>query len=214
MWVSKGALCVGLSLAVGAIPTSARSEGAGPICRLEVLLTTTSTLPESARNPMMAEVEDIWRNHGVVIDWLPGTADRPISQDRLRVLVVEHRKSAAIPSETITVGELLRPVNGHPLAIISVENAERLVAVVRDRSDRDLIAVDQLRLGLVLGRAMAHEIGHYLLDTHTHASHGLMRPQFDALEFTDIRDGTFALDRPASDWLKSRLANNRFAYAK
>jgi hypothetical protein len=41
-----------------------------------------------------------------------------------------------------------------------------------------------------------------------------MRPQFDALEFTDIRDGTFALDRPASDWLKLRLANNRFAYAK
>jgi hypothetical protein len=211
---SKGALCVGLSLAVGAISVSAQSEGSEPFCRLEVMLTTTSTLPDSARNPMMAEVENIWRNHGVVIDWLPGTAVRPISQDRLRVLVVEQRKSRAAPRERITVGELLRPVNGHPLAIVSVGNAQQLVAVVRDRSDHDLVAVEQLRLGLVLGRAMAHEIGHYLLDTHTHASHGLMRPHFDALEFTDLRDGTFALDRPASEWLKSRAANNRFAYAR
>jgi hypothetical protein len=211
---SKSALCVGLSLVAGAISVSAQPQVAEPFCRLEVLLTTTSTLPESARNPMMAEVENIWRNHGVGIDWLPGTAVRPISQDRLRVLVVEQRKSLAAPRERFAVGELLRPVNGHPLAIVSVENAQRLVAVVRDRSDLDLVAVDHLRLGLVLGRAMAHEIGHYLLDTHTHASHGLMRPQFDAMEFTDLRDGTFTLDRMASEWLKSRAQADRFAYSR
>ena len=65
---------------------------------------------------------------------------------------------------------------------------------------------------MLLGRALAHEIGHYLLDTHTHARHGLMRPQFDALEFTDLRDGTFVLDRTASEWLKSRPGP--FAYAR
>lgn len=68
---------------------------------------------------------------------------------------------------------------------------------------------------------MAHEIGHYLLDTHTHAHQGLMRPQFNALEFTDRRDETFALDGAASAWLRSHLdigpeltrPDVRFAYA-
>jgi hypothetical protein len=97
---------------------------------------------------------------------------------------------------------------------VSVENAQRLVAIVRQRQGQDLVAVDHRRLGLVLGRAMAHEIGHYLLDTHTHARHGLMRQQFDATEFTDIRDGLFTLDRSASEWLKTRAGQSRFVYAK
>ena len=92
-------------------------------------------------------------------------------------------------SETVTVGELLRPANGHAMAMMSVASAERLVASARGRAGYDLVNVDDRRLGLVLGRALAHEIGHYLLDTHTHARHGLMRPQFNALEFTDLRDG-------------------------
>jgi len=88
----------------------------------------------------------------------------------------------------------------------------------------DRKSVEQGKRVIVGGRAVAHEIGHYLLDTHTHASHGLMRAQFDAVEFTDLRDGTFALDRTASEWLKLRLnlsrtsarnaEQNRFAYAR
>lgn len=65
----------------------------------------------------------------------------------------------------------------------------------------------------MLGRALAHEIGHYLLGTHTHARNGLMRSTFDALEFTDPRSGTFALDHDAAAWLRMRNAE-RFAYAQ
>jgi len=39
-----------------------------------------------------------------------------------------------------------------------------------------------------------------------------MRSQFDAAEFTDLRDGTFALDRDAADWLRARTAE-KFAYS-
>jgi len=63
----------------------------------------------------------------------------------------------------------------------------------------------------VLGRALAHEIGHYLLDTHTHARTGLMRPNFNALEFTDLRNSTFALDHAAAAWLRTRDVD-KFAY--
>lgn len=116
-------------------------------------------------------------------------------------------------AEPIAVGELVRPPNGHAVALISIESAQQLVASVRGRAGYELIAVDQRRLGIVLGRALAHEIGHYLLDTHTHARSGLMRPHFNALEFTDLRDGTFALDHVAAAWLRTRDID-KFVYAQ
>jgi hypothetical protein len=180
--------------------------------RLDVLLTTAPTLSDSARTSMMNEAAAIWRQHGVVIDWLPPAIVRPVAHHRLRVLIVQKRPLAGKTAEPIAVGELVRPPNGHPVAVISIEGARQMVASVRGRAGYELIAVDERRLGIVLGRALAHEIGHYLLDTHTHARSGLMRPQFNALEFTDLRDGTFALDHDAAAWLRTRDVE-KFVYA-
>jgi hypothetical protein len=60
----------------------------------------------------------------------------------------------------------------------------------------------------VLGRALAHEIGHFLLGTRTHAERGLMRAQFTAKEFVDLRPGTFTLDTKATAWLARRVRSD------
>ena len=216
--------CVLLLIAMGSVTVGAQPEEPAPLARLELLLTTTPGLPEAARTSMMAEAEAIWATQGVVIDWLPPTASITPSRNRLRVFVVERRQSGSTQGDAFTVGELMRPLNGHPVAMMSIESAQRLLTSVRGRAGYDLIAVDRRRLGVVLGRALAHEIGHYLLETHTHARDGLMRPQFNALEFTERRHETFLLDRKASDWLKSRLAlspvsgpaaeHSQFAYVR
>ena len=179
--------------------------------RVDVLLTTAPTLSSSARAAMIDEATAIWRHQGVEFEWLPATVVRSVASNRLRVLVVPKRSSTGSPTGRIAVGELVRPVDGHPVAFISIESAQHLISSVRGRAGYELIAVDQRRLGMVLGRALAHEIGHYLLNTHTHARSGLMRPNFDALEFTDLRDGTFALDHAASAWLRTRDVE-KFAY--
>lgn len=187
--------------------------------RLELQLIAVPTLSEAARTAMMKEATAIWRAHGVWIESLPAVDVRSTAGNRLRVMVVDRRPSESQSDKPFTVGELVRPSNGQPVAMISIESAQRLLASVRGRQGYDLLPVDQQRLGLVLGRALAHEIGHYLLDTHTHARDGLMRPQFNALEFTERGDRTFALDRLASEWLKARMTantdaqRNRFAYA-
>jgi hypothetical protein len=54
-------------------------------------------------------------------------------------------------------------------------------------------------------RGVAHEIGHYLLATPTHADSGLMRASIDAREFADPGARTFALDDTAGQWLRGRL---------
>ena len=207
--------CVGLLAALAtshavlvAEPASDHSRG-----RMDVLLTTAPTLSTSARASMIDEVATIWRQYGVDINWLPPTAVRPVASNRLRVLIVQKRLSADQIAEPVPIGELVQPPTGHPVALISIEGAQQLMSSVRDRAGYALIAVDERRLGMVLGRALAHEIGHYLLRTHTHARNGLMRPNFNALEFTDIRSRTFELDHDAATWLRSRSAE-KFAYAQ
>jgi hypothetical protein len=62
----------------------------------------------------------------------------------------------------------------------------------------------QYKLGVVLGRAVAHEIGHYLLESSWHARYGLMRATIDAREFADLRTGSFRLDRESQAHLAAR----------
>jgi hypothetical protein len=74
----------------------------------------------------------------------------------------------------------------------------------------------------VLGRAVAHEIGHYLLNTRGHARHGLMRARIDARDFADLRNGGFGLDDDAALWARTALTREsadalrlaRFVYAR
>lgn len=203
-------LAVAVAVASSSVAAQRRAEEAGT--RLEVLLTTASTLSKTARSSMMHEAAAIWAQHGVIINWVSPAVVRPIAPDRLRVLILKRRPQLQKSDEPFAVGELVRPAGSHPVALVSIESAQRLVASLRGRAGYELISVDERRLGVVLGRALAHEIGHYLLNTHTHARSGLMRPQFDALEFTDLRDDTFALDHDAAAWLRSRAAES-FAYA-
>jgi hypothetical protein len=60
-------------------------------------------------------------------------------------------------------------------------------------------ALADLILGRALGRALAHEIGHYLLGTGQHAAHGLLRSTFEPYELLeaagDARYGLSASDR-------------------
>jgi hypothetical protein len=60
----------------------------------------------------------------------------------------------------------------------------------------------------VLGRAVAHEIGHFLLATVTHAESGLMRASIDAREFAGMDGAAFRLDHDASQWLRQRLTSS------
>jgi hypothetical protein len=206
--VSVFAAFVGCPVALLAEQTPSESTS-----RVEVLMTAASGLSNAARESMMDETTAIWRQQGVVIEWLSANLVRPVASNRMRVLIVQKRLMAGVAAEHVGVGELVRPPNGHPVALISIESARHLVSSVRGRAGYELITVDERRLGIVLGRALAHEIGHYLLDTHTHARSGLMRPNFNALEFTDLRDGIFELDHDAAAWLRTRSVE-KFAYSR
>ena len=174
----------------------------GPPMQVEILLTPSDTLSSSARTALMRETESIWQRHGVVIRWLPPNDVEPSWSARLRGIIVEKRSIPAAKG-AFAIGELVG----------SMGASDRVHLDRRRTASRDLYArqhglrpprLEERRLGVTLGRALAHEIGHFLLRTKTHARSGLMRSQFDAAEFTDLRDGTFALDHAAAAWLRTR----------
>jgi hypothetical protein len=183
-----------------------------PILQVEVLLTTSDALSGAARAALVRETESIWRRHGVVIRWLPPDDSSPPGQYRLRALVVQKRSIPRTVGE-FAIGELVGLSGTHPVAFVSMEEAQRLVTWTRRDVGYDLVALEERRLGVTIGRALAHEIGHFLLGTKTHARSGLMRSQFNAAEFTDLRDGSFTLDQDAVDWLRMREVQ-QFAYAR
>jgi hypothetical protein len=91
----------------------------------------------------------------------------------------------------------------------SIASALRIVQGDPKREMLDLSVLHQYKLGVVLGRAVAHEIGHYLLESSWHSPYGLMRASIDAREFADLRTGSFRLDRESQAHLAARTIANR-----
>lgn len=174
----------------------ASSSHAAFVWRLDVRLTVAPGLPPLARAALREETETIWRNARVRIHWLSGAAE-PAAARALRVLVTARPPVSPVGGARWAVGELLRFDGNGAIAIASIAGARRIVNETRAPGGAELPDVLDHRLGVVLGRAVAHEIGHYLLNTNTHATRGLMRASFDSREFTDLRGGVFDLDEEA-----------------
>ncbi len=213
MWPAAILLCVVLAGAT----TVGTLRGAS-VARLRVALATSAALPAAVGDATAREVARIWRREGIAIDWLspseatPGTA-------AMRVLIV----SAGAPSASRDehhwpVAELVSGYEGRPIAIASLQAAERVLAEAGLGNAPS--ALVHRHLALILGRAVAHEIGHHVLNTASHARRGLMRARISATEFADRRDGGFDLDEAAATWARARLMgapaaapfSGRFAY--
>jgi hypothetical protein len=174
-----------------------------PLFSLRAPLTVAPDLPAVSKRLLISEAERIWKREGVALEWPTGPADVSAS---LRVLVIARREAVMRGSERWPVAELVPQTDQRALAIASIASAERVLDEAS--AGRQLLVPPEsteYRLGVVLGRAVAHEIGHYLLATATHAEHGLMRAAIDAHEFADPAARTFGLDGTAGDWLRRHL---------
>ena len=197
------ALAVALSPHLaGAVPSTPRQ-----LFSLSALITVAPDLHALSRSVLVSEAERIWRREGVALRWVAAPESGPPSAP-LRVLVISRREALAAGTSTWTVGELVPHAGQRALAIASIAGAERVVKASSSRLQLlDGQEAAHYRLGVVLGRAVAHEIGHYLLATPTHAERGLMRATIDAREFADPGARTFALDDAAGQWLRSRMVD-------
>ena len=166
-----------------------------PIHELTLTLTATQVLPPNSESALRSEATAIWKDSRIGLRWQSAGENEGQAPD-LRVLVIARAVPSATAASSWTVGELVRAAGSPTIAIASITGARRIVDEA-GLSSGDSPALRERRLGLVLGRAVAHEIGHYLLQTNAHYTHGLMRAAIDAREFADLRGGSFRLDDAA-----------------
>jgi hypothetical protein len=187
---TTGTLLLAMALGIVIAGVPARGAEGTPFA---VTMTIDAGLAEPARRALLQEVESIWRDAGVSVRWVVA-GELGDAVNRLQVRVVR-RAERSNDGDAGVIGELLRFEEGDAVALVSVVRAEAVVrAAGTGRSQLAPDSIVQHRLGTVLGRAVAHEIGHYLLESGAHTSRGLMRATFQPREFTDLRSGTFELD--------------------
>ena len=193
-----------LCLALACTP-AASAQGTRPPSTLQVLVTVAPGLPEAARVTMLDEASAIWARQNVVLQWMPGAEGVAPAAHQLRLLVVsEGRRTHGEGGRSdMVVAELIRPANSHPMAFASIKAATRVV--MDSALGANTSAPDPYRVGLVLGRAVAHEIGHFLLASPGHAPSGLMRADFNMRDFADPRSRAFHIDRETALELTTRM---------
>jgi hypothetical protein len=219
LWPMVRRLVFATSL-VAALGVTSRDRvlsAAPPPATLHLRLTTVDGFSTISRRALEREAASIWRGSSVQLRWLEG--NREVGATALRVLVTPDAVAARHGETDWAVGELLRFEGDAAIAIASLAGARRIVDVSQRTRLPDRDSEREYRIGLVLGRAIAHEIGHYLLQTNTHAASGLMRASITASEFADLRSAPFTLDPIAVAHLRplrgalGKLPPRPFSYA-
>jgi hypothetical protein len=155
-----------------------------------------------------AEVSAIWRQYGVEIVWEEQwTPERP--KPELWVQFVD----VALMSKKVKGSPAVAWIpfaSGVPLPYVRVSKPNA-TALLKTRSwfdGRPLSdATEEMRnqaLGRIIGRALAHEVGHFLLAAPAHATSGLMRASLDPERL--VNPGTEHFKLQASDVRALRAA--------
>jgi hypothetical protein len=155
-----------------------------------------------------AETEAIWASAGVTFEWHRVFSEGQGEPRQLEVTIDDRPRDLADGRQalgwiTFTAG---RPEKSIHLSRSNVEDMLLRTPGVEDMT----IQTHQTLIGRALGRALSHEIGHYLLQSKIHTPHGLMRAIWPSGEFFAVRRSGFdltATERAAAvqhlrdDWL-------------
>jgi hypothetical protein len=155
---------------------------------------------------MKAECQRIWLAEGVAVTWdaQDPQASRPDLQVPLVVDDVELRKHApahaAAFGVTVFAGRTQR-------VLVSIPRIRDMLSTRGRLADRgDSMAFDAI-IGRVLGRVVAHEIGHVLLLSTWHATTGLMSPSLGTHDMGPALPAFYGLSAPDRARLAIRFAN-------
>jgi hypothetical protein len=157
----------------GARPPGCREAS---LTRLRIGVNTSGHFPPIVTKKIHQSVDEVWGQYGLAVDW-SATSVSVVPRDADLVFLVQLEPIAEAPN---SLGAVIFG-RGGPSPIIQLSASTAIRWIKRSRypslGGRDVLQVDQAAgiVGSVLGRAAAHELGHVLLSTKSHASVGLMQ---------------------------------------
>jgi hypothetical protein len=171
-------------------------EPAVPAIPVNVVVSARVT--DSLVQRICTEAETIWRPAGITFDW-------HITFERHRIGPAEPADRSSV---SITIGDRRARVDpdgalgwitfiadepGHSI-YLSRASAEGMLDRTPEVYTSTFMAREIL-IGRALGRALAHELGHYFLKSKIHTTSGLMRSAWASNEFFGSRPDGFELTR-------------------
>jgi hypothetical protein len=173
--------------------TAAVAHGASAVGRpvVRVLVQAEGTLAGDPRtlSEIVKGAREIWRPYADITFDVTGSGAAPSRPLRL---VVTDRVSSV--SDGASLG-WIEFVDGQPSNVMTVSTGAATALMKASRWGGLPKPVQRLFLVRAMSRAIAHELGHYLLATHAHTRHGLMRGALTAEDIMQPTRSSYRLDR-------------------
>jgi hypothetical protein len=139
-----------------------------------------------------AEATRIWSRSAVRLRWV-AASELPFASPKSGWLLVQCStgplRGVASNEGHLKAVATIRFVGAQPLNVITLSPQNAMALLDQDArrgwlSNHELPAARHLRLGRMLGRALAHEIGHFLSQSEAHTERGLMKRTHSVAAFT------------------------------
>jgi hypothetical protein len=157
---------------------------------LRVAVSTTAAIAPALVQRMTDEADAVWNDGGITFVWPRADADHPPAD----VLVMVDDTHRSPTTQRPALGWVETNARHLPTKYVHLSYAN--VVAMLGHTNLMPPAQRDTYLGRALGRVLAHELGHYLLASTTHARHGLMQASLSAE--TLFGPGRASLHLPAS----------------
>ena len=175
---------------------------------LTIRIYNYAAVPPEPLSAARATADRIFEDAGISLAWIdcrvPGSSVADPCTERLAdgEFVLRLRETpGATPLRHITLGSSLVDLHAGGGVLITVD--PRLVATVARQAGADF--------SIVLGRAMAHEVGHIVIGTASHAPTGLMRALWSQRELCGNRPADWRFSNDEASLMRRNLLGIRRA---
>ena len=170
-----------------------------PVVRVLVQTEAASVVDSRMLSDIFRTAREIWQPYADVAFDLVGDGER--SSQSLH-LVITDRISAF--SDGASLG-WIEFVDGHPAKAITISATAAKALMRASRWGGLPKTVQRTFLVRAIARAIAHELGHYLLASRQHTARGLMRGQLTADDIMQARRSSVRLDSAQVEKLRNSV---------
>jgi hypothetical protein len=179
-------------------PSAPTAGGAGrsPSAAISIAVVAPSGVSESLLQRIFEEAQAIWEPIGVALDWRISSKETARESQLAVMLDPTHDRSPTWRAPLGWIGF----EGGTPDRSIHLSQAAAEELIRRTPSALDAtLGTHEILVGRALGRALSHELGHYLLQSKAHTPRGLMRADWPSEEFLSVNRSGFQLTHEQLD---------------